>query len=419
MKRLLFIRKIKRILYTILAVFVIMFLIERAYNSRAEFQTTAEVGDHYGILDARFTTREKLRDFKDICNTLEEQFPYFEVNKRLHNIDWLSNMKRYKRIIKNTKNDAEFLVAMENIFKELNDDNTTILTRDMYNRYIKHYYLERRGILFNDRSLARYDFDGNLDIDPDNNFIFHNGPVLDTNVLIENELAYMRVEAMSYYHIEEDYPKIKSFLEEVEDYDKLIIDIRGNKGGFDEYWENIVKLLINDTYTKQYYSFFKQTAKTTTDYFKVANIRTIKDLDEKILEKFPEEIKTDFKFYKLNSIEINPEEDILFKGKIYLLVDEEVISSSEKFAAFAKDTGFATLVGEKTGGGMTFEEIPMEYMGYGGYLITYSRELVMNSDGTINKEAKTTPDILVEDSTPNEDILYDNCIQAVINDRTE
>lgn len=419
MKRLLLIRRIKKIIYTILAIFALIFLIERIYNSKPEFQTMAEASDYYGILDARFTTREKLRDFKDICITLEAEYPYFNVNQRVHNIDWIGNKKKYKRIIKNTKNDAEFLVAMDNILKELNDSNTFILTRDMYNRYIKHYYPERSGVLINERSLARYSFDGNLELDPDNNFIFHNGPVLDTKILIEDELAYMKVEAMSYYHIEEDYPKIKSFLKDVEDYDKLIIDIRGNNGGFDEYWENIVKLLINDTYSAEYYSFFKQNSKTSTDTFRVSNITTIRDLDSNVLEQFPEEIKTDFNFYKINSIQLSPEEDINFKGKIYLLVDQEVKSSAEKFAAFAKDTGFAKLVGEKTGGGMTFEEIPMVYLPYGGYIITYSKELVLNSDGTINMETKTTPHILVDDTTLNEDFNSDKCIQAVINDNID
>lgn len=419
MKRLLLIRRIKKIIYTILAIFALIFLIERIYNSKPEFQTMAEASDYYGILDARFTTREKLRDFKDICITLEAEYPYFNVNQRVHNIDWIGNKKKYKRIIKNTKNDAEFLVAMDNILKELNDSNTFILTRDMYNRYIKHYYPERSGVLINERSLARYSFDGNLELDPDNNFIFHNGPVLDTKILIEDELAYMKVEAMSYYHIEEDYPKIKSFLKDVEDYDKLIIDIRGNNGGFDEYWENIVKLLINHTYSAEYYSFFKQKSKTSTDTFRVSNITTIRDLDSNVLEQFPEEIKTDFNFYKINSIQLSPEEDINFKGKIYLLVDQEVKSSAEKFAAFAKDTGFAKLVGEKTGGGMTFEEIPMVYLPYGGYIITYSKELVLNSDGTINMETKTTPHILVDDTTLNEDFNSDKCIQAVINDNID
>lgn len=383
----------------------------------AKFQTTAEDAAYYGILDAKFTYSEKLRDFEHMYSVLQENYPFFKVNERQNNIDWLANKGKYKRIIRNTGNDAEFLVAMNNILSELSDNNTFILTGDLYRRFYKHYYPNRREIFHYETSLGRYNFDGTLELDPNNDFIFHNGPVLDTKVLIEDELAYMKIEAMSYYHVEEDYPKIKSFLKEVEDYNKLIIDIRGNKGGFDDYWEKVVGLLIDDVHSAEYYSFFKQTPKTLYDPFRISNVTTIKDLDEKILEQFPSEIKEDFNFYKTNLVNIAPEGEVNFKGKVYLLVDSEVFSSAEKFAAFAKDTGFATLVGVTTGGGMTFDEVPMDYMPYGGYIINYSRELVMNSDGTINMETKTTPHIVVDEPESNEDFTKDKCIQAVMEDK--
>lgn len=410
-------KTVRRNIKIAVSVILSIVIVERVYNSRAVFQTTQENASNYGIIDARFSSKEKLRDFEYIYGSLEEEYPFFEVNKRQNNLDWLAEKSRFKRIIKNTNNDAEFLVAVNNILKELNDDNTYILTGDMYRRYYKHYYPERREILHYDRSFARYEFDGTLDLDPNNDFIFHNGPVLDTKMLVENELAYMKIEAMSYYHVEEDYPKIKNFLNEIKDYDKLIIDIRGNHGGFDDYWKNIVKLLINDIHSAEYYSFFKNTARTIHDPFKVPGISSVRDLDEKIFKQFPPEVKTEFNFYKLNLVEINPEESVNFKGKIYLLVDEDVISSAEKFAAFSKDTGFATLVGETTGGGMNFADIPMDNVPYGGYILSYSKELVMNSDGTINKETKTSPHIIVEDPTIDEDLLNDKCIQAVMEDK--
>ncbi|WP_352420838.1 S41 family peptidase [Proteiniborus sp.] len=412
--------KIKRIIITVLAIAVSLITIERLYNSRAEFQTTAKDATYYGILDAKYTSREKSKDFEFLHNLLEENYPFFRVNERLNNINWLENKNRYKRIIRNTENDAEYFVALNNILKELDDDNTYILTGDLYRRNYKHYFPNRREIFHYERSIARYDFDGdigNIQLDPNNNFIFHNGPVLETKVLIEDKLAYMKIEAMSYYHIDEDYLKIKSFLKEVEDYDKLIIDIRGNSGGCDEYWTNIVQLLIDDVHSAEYYSFFKQNAKTVYDIFKVPSIYTIRDLDEKVLQQFPPEIKTDFNFYKINQVQIAPKENVKFRGKVYLLVDREVYSSAEKFAAFSKDTGFATLVGETTGGGMTFADVPMTYMPLSGFIVNYSRELVLNADGSINMETKTIPHMVVDDSIPNEDFNKDKCIQAVIEDK--
>ncbi len=402
----------------IIAISVVLALIifERSYNSLARFQTNAEETAYYGIIDAKFSYGEKIRDFEDMLTILEEYYPFFNVNKRLNNIDWLGNKGKHKRIIRNTKNDTEFIAAIDNILNELNDNNSFIFTGDVYKRYHKHYYPNRAEILHYDKSIARYDFDWTFELDPESDFIFHDRPVLDTKVLIEDESAYMKIEAMSYYHIEEDYSKIKEFLKEIKDYDKLIIDIRGNKGGFDNYWEEVVALLIDDVHSAEYYSFFRQMQKTINDPFRISNVKTIRDLDEKFLEQLPAEIKTDFNFYKTNIVNIEPKEDVSFGGKIYLLVDKDVFSSAEKFAAFAKDTGFATLVGETTGGGMMFEEVPIVNMPYGGYIISYSRELVLNSDASINMETKTIPHILVDDPTPNEDINKDKCIQAVIED---
>jgi hypothetical protein len=48
-----------------------------------------------------------------------------------------------------------------------------------------------------------------------------------------------------------------------------------------------------------------------------------------------------------NIIKVSPMPvDKKFHGKIYLLIDSAVFSSSESFAVFSKQTGFATIVGK-------------------------------------------------------------------------
>ncbi len=410
---------IKRIVIIVILIIMALIACERIYNSSAKFQTIAEDAGYYGILDARFTSKEKLKDFDYLYEFLKENYPFYKVNERINNENWLDNKRDYRRILKNANGDAEYLIAISNILQDLNDKNTYVLTGDTYRRFYMYYYPDLPKALYGFRATARYDFNGdisNIELDPNNNLIYHNGPVLETKILIENELAYLKIKAMAYNHIEEDYPKIKNFLKNVEKYDKIILDIRGNAGGFDEYWQNIVELLINDVHSAKYYSFFKQNSKSTLDDYQVSNIYTIRDLDDNILNGFPDEIRTDFNFYKTNLIEIFSNNDVNFKGNVYLLVDREVYASAEKFAAFAKDTGFATVVGETTGGGMTFEEVPMISMPYGGFLVRYSREMVMNSDGTINMETKTIPHIVVDNPIPDEEFSKDECIQAVIED---
>lgn len=411
-------RTMKKIIIRSIILILVLVAAERLYNKQPKFQTTAESVEHYRILDAGFTSSEKLEDFKYLYDHLEENYPFFEVNKRLNGIDWFGNIKMYKRILRNTSNDAEYYVALEKIIGDLNDVNTFVLNGDDYRRFFKHYYPDKAPILTNIRSMGRYHFfegPDKIELNPDSDLIFHNGPVLDTRKLVDDELAYMKIEAMSYYHLEEDYPRIKEFLKEVENYDKLIIDIRGNSGWSDEYWTRIVELLIDEKLSAEYYSYFTHNPRAKTELYQLENVTTIRDLDREILSRFPEEIQTYLNFYKVNTIEIHPNPEVNFRGKVYLLVDSKVSSAAEKFAAFAKDTAFATLVGGKTGGGMTFDEVPLYSLPYGGFIIRYNREMVMNSDGTINMEAKTSPHIVVEEGF-SEDLSKDKAIQAVIED---
>ncbi len=392
-------------------------------SNEEAYITTAKEASYYGIIETNLTTEKKLEDFEYMYNLLEENFSFFNVNKRLHNVDWIGNKKKYEKIIKNTKNDVEFYVAISKILDDLNNDHTHVFSGEIYNRYYKHFYPNKHEVLNYGKSMERYGFNGNvenIELNPNSNFLISNEPVLETKVLIEDELAYMKIKSMSAYHINEDYSKIGNFLREVEDYEKLIIDIRGNSGGFDNYWKNVVEFLIDETLKVEYYSFFRGDYRNRYEMYKVPTAKPIEKLDEEILNKFPPEVKTDFQYYDRNFVIVQPWwGDLNFNGKVYLLVDKYVFSSSEKFASFAKDTDFATLVGETTGGDRVFPEIPFAYLPNSGLVIRFSSELGINADGTINMEAKTIPDIIVDDPTPNSDFNYDKCIQAVIEDKVQ
>lgn len=394
---------------------------ERIYNNSDRFNVVAVDASQYDFIDARIATKFKLEDLDYLYEVLEMNYPFFKVNERIQGKSWFDNKKAYKRLIKNTKSDAEFYVAMERILDDLHDSNLKILSGHDFKWKYKNTYkhLEERddlnnlGLYANLRNphiMYRYQFAGFEDT------ILYSEDNLETKILKENEIAYMKIKAMAGFEVlEEDYNRIKDFLNDVEDYEKLIIDIRGNNGGEDLYWKKVVELLANKPLEMSYYSFFKGGHRFDRDPYKVEGVRTINELDEETLKGFPEEIKSDYDFYKINEIKINPLEEIDFKGKIYLLVDEEVNSQAENFAAFAQDTGFATLVGERTGGNRVFENIPIAYLRNSKFVFSYSRELVLNADKTINKETGTIPDIEV-DSTIEADLNNDKVIQSVIND---
>jgi Periplasmic protease len=117
------------------------------------------------------------------------------------------------------------------------------------------------------------------------------------------------------------------------------------------------------------------------------------DIDNGLLKNLPPELKEDFKYYVDSNISYEPKNSIGFNGKIYLIVDSGVFSSAEAFAVFAKDTGFATLVGDKTGGdGIGFDPAVCT-LPNSGYIFRFPLEMGLTSDGTSNFEHKTEPDI--------------------------
>ncbi|SHI43911.1 S41 family peptidase [Lutispora thermophila] len=383
-----------------------------------ETAIAAEDAATYGIIETHMSTEEKLEDFYYMYKLLEDNYPFFNVNKRLYNVDWLKNKKKYEKMIKITKNDAEFFVAIDKILNDLNNPHTHVFNGNVYRSYYKHFYPDEHPVLNYEKSMKRYGFDGNVEnigLDSDFDFLATNDEVLKTAILIENKVAYMKIDSMSYNHIKEDYAKVEKFLKEVKDYEKLIIDIRGNTGGFDDYWKNIVGFLIDDTLKAEYYCFYRGNYRDKYDLYKVPLSKPIRKLDEEALRKFPSEVKEDYDYYTKNLVIVKPWNILDFKGKVYLLVDRYVFSSAEKFASFAKDSGFAILIGEPTGGDRVFAEIPFAYLPNSGLVIRFSAELGINNDGTINMETKTTPHIRV-DATPNEDFTKDACIQAAIKD---
>lgn len=99
------------------------------YNRRDELQADAKDASYYGIVEAKITTKEKLKDLDHIYEVLEDNYPFFAANERKDGTYFFKNRRKHRRLIKNTKTDAEFLVAIEMILSQLNNPHTNILYR--------------------------------------------------------------------------------------------------------------------------------------------------------------------------------------------------------------------------------------------------------------------------------------------------
>ncbi|KEH98499.1 S41 family peptidase [Clostridium massiliodielmoense] len=355
----------------------------------------------------QLTTKEKIDDFNYMYNILKENYPYFEVNKRQNKVDWLNKKNDYISMIKSTKNDKEFFNTLQNILKELNNGHTDFMPEKAYSPFVSlcleldvpnKAWLDE---LNKPKSLERYSYN-NDNINKKNNPNIYKNPVPNnfrTEILEKDKVAYLYIKSFDYYNIDSDKKVIYKFLQKVKDYKVLIIDIRNNGGGSDNYWqENIVSPLLNKTVVYNTYLAFRGGKfsenfienKLNKEYDSLDNISKIK---KENLSNTPPELENKFKYYQKSVHVIHPQYPIGFKGKIYLITNKKVFSASESFSVFAKSTGFATLMGEPTGGdGIGFDPAICS-LPNSGYIFRFPLDLGMSSDGTCNFEHKTIPDI--------------------------
>lgn len=379
------------------------------------------------------TEEQKIKDFNYLYKTIEENYPFLEVNKRVNNIDWLSKKEEYLQRVKHTTNDNEFLLVLYSILSDLNNGHTNMITDSSQFRYFREIYSMNKGwqkkvqlpVLNNEKTLARYNIDKDEKIEvleQGKNGNIEGVSNASTKDVVEGKIGYIYIPQMiSYYNMGKDIELLDDYLNKVKDYESLVIDIRGNSGGDSSYWMSyLVPKLIDKVYTCTTYNFWKD-GDVINNYLKKSRLKSytgfgeVKDLDTRTLVNLPIEIKEDFKYYSKNITEITLNEDsIKFKGNIYLLVDKNVYSSAESFASFAKQTGFATLIGERTGGDGIGSDPLLDMLPNSGYVFRFSKDMGVTADGTCNEEFKTEPDYAIEYAGRSGSFEYDYCIKKVL-----
>ncbi|OIQ20126.1 MAG: hypothetical protein BM557_05495 [Flavobacterium sp. MedPE-SWcel] len=370
---------------------------------------------------AQLSINEKLADFNYLHQELEKSYPYFGINKRAHNTDWLANKEEYIKQIKNTKNDKEFFKVFNSILNDLNNGHTdaypTIIYNYFYNAYKQGatqdpiYKIYVKELEKTDSIRSKYWKEINLELFfPERKNKNDEASIseteipenITTNFIDSLSTAIVHIKSFSYDYVEEDADTLKYIFNKTHNYKNLIIDIQGNDGGSTEYWmENIVPHLINDTIPFSITYGFKKSdrlKKFKPDYFK----DTIY-YEEIKLPNMPDELKDGSYLFRRDETTIDPvPNNKKYKGKIYLLVDHEVFSSSDALAHFCKVTKFATVVGEKTSGDGIGTDPLLLTLPNSGIVIRFTGEMGLNADGSANDETKTNPDLIIKASNKKE-----------------
>lgn len=366
---------------------------------------------------------EKINDFLFLYEELKATYPYFEINKRVNKVDWLSNKESYIEKIKSSKTDLEYYNTIVSILNDLNNGHTdtypTIIYDYCYDGYrglektypaIKPYVVEleksskERALYWKQlvESTSKNNNDTKTEIEEDVNLIEVSNVEIQFNEL--ESIAYIKIKSFSYDLIENDKDKLKRFFVKSHEFKNLIIDIQGNEGGSDTYWiEHIVSYLIEKDISFPIVFAFKKSERINN--FKPDYKTNIKYSEIK-LPNLPEELKTgEYSFLSdNNTVEANGL-GRAYKGKLYVLIDGAVFSSSDTFAYFCKVTSFATLIGEKTAGDGIGTDPLLLTLPKSGIVIRFTGEMALNPDGSSNEEHKTIPHYLVKGLQKENDVL--------------
>jgi len=193
-----------------------------------------------------------------------------------------------------------------------------------------------------------------------------------TEILVPDEVAFLRINTF-WANPEYDDLVILPFLQEIQDFDHLILDLRGNLGGLAVYFDEfILRRLISEPVEISTREFFSggdkanelmevsvQTLLQMESVFDWSELlyAEILPASEFIAEhgmlQFNQDDLARLDYVMISRSAISPADDsINFDGKVWLLVDGMSMSASVLAAEVALETGFATVVGENTSGVM-------------------------------------------------------------------
>ena len=232
--------------------------------------------------------------------------------------------------------------------------------------------------------------------------------------MLEGSVAYAQIRSMrdGLGEIQGDVKTLRKFME-THSPGALVLDIRGNGGGSDNYWQAMVAMLATDTVSCASGVTWRNSpfiqpfmADKGADDLPAASSDDLLTAQASSGDRFPGEILTEaFVEPKAWTRKVEPDNSINYRGRVFLLVDGYVYSSAESFAAFCKGSKWATVVGSYTGGDGIGYDPAIVVLPNSGMAIRFSADMGLNPDWSANEEFHTRPNIIAE-WTPDDILRY-------------
>jgi len=363
-------------------VFIILLVLLFSACGRAEEESYEEelpYQPHNYVVNLDDTVNQAFLDDLDyMLHVLENNFALFDVAYWARGVDIYAiahNLRTY--IANNTYIELDdFYIALYQHFMPLTHiGHFGIVNPATHYWYITNNWLPpwNMEVLTRPHVLTFYEprhhIHNNIGID------YERAPNVTANIIEEGAIAYLSINSFSNATFQErleDEAKIFDFYYEIQGFDHLIIDLRKNRGGNVFYfYDAIVGPNISTSLTIDGFAFVihgeyssQFTQNLAGAEFPATTIRFIDNepmLAAEILETFnlpdfntADIVRLDYGFR--TQLTVNPrripefDSSPAFDGNIWVLTGPSTASSAQLAAWISKDTGFATLVGEITGG---------------------------------------------------------------------
>ena len=223
-------------------------------------------------------------------------------------------------------------------------------------------------------------------------------PNITFDIIEEGRIAHLRVRSLLWVDDSfADIRRIREFAFMVQNDGHIIIDLRGNGGGNPYFFHsNVGSMFVRKPQTVYIHNFYMAGSHNMEFMNSMGHMRPQSvPVDMEYIRGFVaneylhvlDDIKRmDYHYIYAHTLE--PGSLLVpFEGKIWMLVDEYMFSAAQWVATFYKEIGFATLVGNTTGGALAFCNIGM----FSNYLTLPNSGIIVRYDTILSLDPRGRP----------------------------